>query len=104
MCESLTSQVSISVRLLELPEVSLWPSKPNSPGRDCLPSAGSLGCGAQSGTQTSQSFGRISAVVIVLFVDHPPGGMGFDFITTQPLLLSHDDSFFIFLIVEDLFW
>lgn len=72
---------------------------------DCLPSAGSLGCGAQSGIQTSQSFGRISeAVIVLLFVDHPPGGMGFDFITPQPLLLSHYDSFFIFLTVEDLFW
>ena len=89
LCVPFKSWVSISYSPVGLPKVNptgfqsqmLW-------GFTCLVQDSWAGQKSQCGPQTSHSFGRTSAVVIIhLFVDHLPGdNMGLDCIPTPPLL------------------
>ena len=72
--ESLFSQPSGSPK-----SKPCWPSKPNDLGAH-FPGAGPLGWGAQCGDQTLHSFGKTSAIVIILLF------IGLDYTMTPPLL------------------
>ena len=65
-------------------------------------SAGPPNWGAQFGTQTSHSLGRISAtVIILLLLGYPPRGVDFDYMSLLPLLPILSGSFLISLVAED---
>ena len=79
------------------------PSKTNILGFR-LPGPGPLAWGARGGAQTLPSLGRTSVIVnLLLFVGCPPGCMALDCTMTPPFL-SCRGSFFIYTVVEDLFW
>ena len=81
-----------------------WPSKPNILGAH-LPGAGPLGQGTQCGAWTPHSLRRDFAIVIIpLFVGYPPRVWVLTIAHLCPSYLSRCGSFFISLVVEDLFY
>ena len=48
------------------------------------------------GSELSLLWGNLCDIIIFQFVCHPPAGMGFDYITKAPLLLSLCGFFFVF--------
>ena len=79
-----------------------WPSGPKALGA-YLPTDIPLGWGVCCGAQDSHSYGGTSAIFSSVWVIHL-AGMGFDYITSSPLLPVSLWFLFMSLSAENLFW